>query len=126
MRAAVDRLCPVTLQLSANDAMIVRDDANLERAVRGAVYGAFLNAGQGCSSVSRIYVMRPIAEAVTKGVVCATQHLRIGEPDDPDVEIGPLAEGEHRPTVERLFADALRRGARLRLGGKRHGETGYF
>ena len=126
MRAAAENLCPVTLQLSAHDAMIVLEDANLERTVRGAVYGAFLNAGQSCPSVARVYVLREIAEAFVAGVVEATQKLRLGDPTNPEVEIGPLACADHLAVVEELVADAVAKEARVLVGGVQTDDSGYF
>ncbi len=126
MRAAAERLCPVSLQLSANDAMIILEDANLERTVRGAVYGSFLNAGQSCPSVARVYVSQDIAEPFLEGVVEATRRLHLGDPTDPEVEIGPLVSEFQRNFVETQIADALAKGAQLLVGGERYGQTGCF
>src|SRR6266850_4587206 len=83
--AAAKYLTPVVLELGGKDAMIVLDDANVPIAARGAVWGAFANCGQSCSSVERCYVQESIAPKFIEQVVAETRRLRQGQGDDTDI-----------------------------------------
>ena len=126
--AAGERLRPVTLELSGKDPMLVFDDADLDRAVAGALWGSFSNCGQVCSAVERIYVAQPLQEAFTEELVRRVQALRLGRGDELETELGPLIAEDRRAHVEELVADAVERGAELRTGGGRAdvGLPGWF
>src|ERR1700761_4970896 len=83
------RLKGSVLELGGKDPMLVLADANLDHAVSGALWGGFANAGQTCSGIERVYVMREVAERFITGVVDRAQRLRIGDPLDWNTEIGP-------------------------------------
>ena len=78
MAAAARNLTPVVLELGGKDPAIVCRDADLDRAARGIVWGAFVNAGQTCASVERVYVEREVADAFVARVVDETRRLRVG------------------------------------------------
>jgi acyl-CoA reductase-like NAD-dependent aldehyde dehydrogenase len=118
--AAGARLLPVTLELGGKDPMLVLDDADLGRAVAGAVWGGYLNCGQVCSGVERIYVEGALYEPFVEELVRRTRDLRLG------VDIGPLISEEQRGRVEALVADALARGARPLTGGEAPDRRGWF
>ncbi len=121
------KIRPVTLELGGKDPMIVLTGANIERAIRGAVYGAFINAGQSCCAVERVYVMRDVAERFIEGVVEQVRTLTVGDPMQPDTEIGPLVDEEQRSNVATHIADAVNKGARILIGGTRPEDmAGYF
>ena len=127
LHATADRVIPVTLELGGKDPMLVLSDANVERAAKGAVYGAFINAGQSCCSVERIYVMRDIAESFINSVVENSQNLTLNDPMNPKTEIGPLASDIRLSNVETHISDAMQKGAKILLGGARlEGTSGYF
>jgi succinate-semialdehyde dehydrogenase/glutarate-semialdehyde dehydrogenase len=117
--AAGERLRAVTLELGGKDPMLVFEDADLDRAVAGALWGTFSNCGQVCSGVERIYVARPFFEAFVEELVRRARGLRIGRGDDLQTQLGPLIEEERRGHVEELVEDAVSRGAELRTGGRR-------
>lgn len=118
---------PCVLELGGNDAMIVCADANLDIAARGAVWGAFTNAGQCCASVERVFVDAKIADAFLARVVALTKNLRIGLGTDPNVDVGPLITAAQRAIVETHVADAITHGAVLHCGGARASHLpGYF
>jgi acyl-CoA reductase-like NAD-dependent aldehyde dehydrogenase len=125
---AGERLRPVTLELGGKDPMLVFEDADLDRAVAGALWGAFANSGQVCSGVERIYVARPLHEAFVEELARRARALRIGRGDDLQTELGPLISEEERARVEELVEDATGRGADVRLGGARPklGLPGWF
>ena len=116
---AAERLCPVTLELGGKDPMLVLADADLDRAVAGALWGAYSNCGQVCSGVERIYVEDELFEPFVDGLAARTVELRIGSGDNPGVELGPLISEEQRGRVEELVADAIAAGAELAAGGGR-------
>lgn len=97
--------------------MIVLEDADLEAASSGAVWGAFTNAGQACLSVERLYVARPVAEEFTRLCVEKTRKLRVGNGSEPDTDVGPLIRERQVAIVEHHVADALGKGARSSVAG---------
>ncbi len=114
-QAAKD-LIPTTLELGGKDPMIVFADANLERAVQGAMWGAFTNSGQVCMSVERLYVERPLYERFVTRLVAEVQKLRQGADDDAD--LGSMTFPAQLEVVRDHLDDALARGARLLTGTK--------
>ncbi len=105
------------LELGGKDPMIVLPDANLEHAVAGALWGGFANAGQTCSGIERVYVMREVSERFISGVEEGAKALRVGDPMKWDTEIGPMVSRGQFDTVGDLVDDAVAAGAELRCGG---------
>lgn len=122
-RTAGDALTPVVLELGGKDPMVVLDDADIERAAAGAVWGAFFNAGQTCMAVERVYVHRAVADRFVDAVVDRTRRLRQG-PRGPDV--GAMASLRQLRIVEAQVEDARARGATVRCGGRRRPGPGWF
>jgi succinate-semialdehyde dehydrogenase/glutarate-semialdehyde dehydrogenase len=116
---AAARLLPMVLELGGKDPMVVREDADLDVTSSGAVWGAFVNAGQTCLSVERCYVQRRIYEPFVAACVEKTKHLRVGNGIDPGIEVGPLIHQRQLAVVELQLEDARSRGARILTGGKR-------
>jgi len=115
--AAANYLIPVVLELGGKDAMVVLEDANLENAARGAVWGAFANSGQACASVERCYVHEAIAESFTQAVVIETKRLR--QSGDKQGDVGSMITDQQLRTVERHVYEATARGAKALTGGER-------
>jgi succinate-semialdehyde dehydrogenase/glutarate-semialdehyde dehydrogenase len=111
-------LVPCTLELGGKDPMIVCADADLERAARGAVFGAFCNSGQVCTSTERVYVVEDVADEFTRKVVQETARLRQGA--EGEFDIGPIIRAEQLEVIESHVQDALAKGARLLAGGRRN------
>ena len=127
MELAARNLTHIVLELGGKDPMIVLDDADLELAARGAVWAAFMNTGQSCASIERVYVDAKIAKAFTARVLELTRSLKVGDPLDPDVDVGPMTTKDQRETVEAHIADARAKGARVLCGGERIKDLpGYF
>ncbi|MFI5170088.1 MAG: aldehyde dehydrogenase family protein, partial [Vicinamibacterales bacterium] len=124
MAAAARNLTPVVLELGGKDAAIVCRDADLERAAKGIVWSAFLNAGQTCAAVERVYVERPVAEAFLARVLDETRALRPARAGEG--ELGPMTLERQRAIVEEHVRDAVARGAKVLLGGARGAGPGYF
>ncbi len=106
------------LELGGKDPMIVLPDADLEHAVAGALWGGFANAGQTCSGIERVYVMREVSERFIAGVVAGAERLRVGDPISWETEIGPMVSEEQVSTVRELVDDAVAAGAVVRCGGE--------
>jgi succinate-semialdehyde dehydrogenase/glutarate-semialdehyde dehydrogenase len=111
------RLKGCVLELGGKDPMVVCADANLEHAVAGALWGGFANAGQTCSGIERVYVLREIAEPFIEGVVRGAERLRVGDPLAWETEIGPMTSEDQYETVCELVDDAIAAGAERRCGG---------
>ncbi len=126
--AAADRLCPVTLELGGKDPMVVLADADLERAGRGAAWGAFAGSGQLCTGVERIYVEEAVFDPFVEALVRRAEGLRVGSGEELETEVGPMIAEEERARVEALLGEALDRGAEVRAGGRRPdvGLPGWF
>ncbi len=118
-QAAAGRLLPVVLELGGKDPMLVLDDADLEMASSGAVWGAFVNAGQACLSVERCYVHRSLYQPFLEACVRKTRQLRVGNGMDVEVDMGPLIHERQLRNIEAQVEDARARGARVLLGGER-------
>jgi acyl-CoA reductase-like NAD-dependent aldehyde dehydrogenase len=127
-QAAAVRLLPVVLELGGKDPMLVLEDADIEIASRGAVWGAFVNAGQACLSVERCYVHRSLYAPFLEACVRHAQELRVGNGMDPEIEVGPLIHQRQLRNVESHVEDARTQGARVLVGGKRLPEirSNYF
>ena len=115
--AAGERIKGSVLELGGKDPMIVLEDANLRNAVAGCAWGGFANAGQTCSGIERVYVMRAVADRFIDGVVAAARKLRVGDPKQADIEIGPMVSKEQYDLVVELVDDAVANGAKLHCGG---------
>jgi acyl-CoA reductase-like NAD-dependent aldehyde dehydrogenase len=105
------------LELGGRDAMLVLADANVARAVRGAAWAGFANAGQCGGSVKRAICLREAHDRFLAGIVAAARARRLGDPLDPATEIGPLVTGDRCARVRELVEEAVAEGATLHCGG---------
>ncbi|HWF53007.1 MAG TPA: aldehyde dehydrogenase family protein [Solirubrobacteraceae bacterium] len=121
---AAERLIPAALELGGKDAMIVLDDADMERAVNGATWGGLFNAGQTCIAVERVYVEEPIYDEFVAKLTEKVSGLRTGmdAPGTYQSDLGSLATEAQLEIVERHVQDAKDRGARVLTGGKPTGQ----
>ncbi|HEY0758640.1 MAG TPA: aldehyde dehydrogenase family protein [Acidisarcina sp.] len=108
-----------SLEMGGKNAMIVMEDANLDLALDGAVWGAFGTTGQRCTATSRIIVHERVAAEFADRLVARAEALRVGDGLDEAVEMGPQINGQQIETSERYTAIARKEGARLRTGGHR-------
>lgn len=116
-KAAADSLTPVVLELGGKDPMVVFADADMEKAADAAVWGAFTNSGQACSSVERLYVEEKAAERFTRLIVERTERLRSGPGTDASNDIGAMSSERQRKIVEEHVASFEREGAEILTGG---------
>ncbi|MEQ1762187.1 MAG: aldehyde dehydrogenase family protein [Pyrinomonadaceae bacterium] len=115
--AAAKNLTSTVLELGGKDPMIVFEDANLELAASGAVWGAFCNAGQSCSSVERLYVHESVADELTRLIVAKVNQLKQGRGDVEDISIGPMSSERQLKIVEDHLQAFREAGARIEIGG---------
>jgi acyl-CoA reductase-like NAD-dependent aldehyde dehydrogenase len=115
--ACAERMKGSVLELGGKDAMIVCSDANLPNAVSGCLWGGFANAGQTCSGIERVYVVREVADRFVEGLVRGAKGLRVGDPMDWTTEVGPMVSHEQFEIVRELVDDAVASGATLHCGG---------
>jgi succinate-semialdehyde dehydrogenase/glutarate-semialdehyde dehydrogenase len=118
---AAERLLPVVLELGGKDAMLVLDDADIDVASSGAVWGAFMNAGQTCLSVERCYVHRSLYAEFLDACCEKARKLRVGNGmnEAAAADIGPMIHERQVRVVEAHIEDARQRGARVLTGGAR-------
>lgn len=117
--AAAKDLTSCVFELGGKDPMIVFQDANLDLAASAAVWGAFCNSGQSCSSVERLYVHESVADKLIKLIVEKTHELKQGVGDAEDISIGAMSSERQIRIVEDHVADFVANGARIEIGGKR-------
>jgi succinate-semialdehyde dehydrogenase / glutarate-semialdehyde dehydrogenase len=110
----------LSLELGGNAPFIVFDDADLDAAVEGAMISKFRNAGQTCVCANRIYVQDGVYDAFAAKLVAAAAKLKVGDGREPGVTQGPLIDLKAVHKVEQHIEDALAKGGRLLLGGRRH------
>ena len=120
MKLAADNVTRVTLELGGSDAMIVCDDTDIRRATAAAAIGRFFNAGQACLAVKRIFLFEKIVEEfMTKFSERAAKEWKLGPQFAADSKMGPLHTEQQRAEVEAQVADAVKRGAKVVVGGAR-------
>ena len=115
--AAARTLVPVTLELGGKSPNIVFADADLDRAVTGAVAGIFAAGGQTCIAGSRLLVHESVHDEVVEAVAARARAIRLGDPRDPDTQMGPLANQPQYDRVRAAVEDGLAEGGRCAAGG---------
>jgi betaine-aldehyde dehydrogenase len=118
LRQAAPNITRVSLELGGKSPNIIFADADLEKAVEGAVTSVFANAGQDCCARSRAFVARSIAEEFDQRVALRTKALRLGDPLDEATEMGPLISMKQRERVQGYVKLGREEGARLLTGGE--------
>lgn len=115
----------ISLELGGNAPFIVFDDADLDAAVKGAIACKYRNAGQTCVCANRILVQSGVYDAFTEKLKQAVQALKVGNGINSTTDIGPLIEESALKKVDEHIADAVKKGGKLVLGGKRLGGLFY-
>jgi succinate-semialdehyde dehydrogenase/glutarate-semialdehyde dehydrogenase len=115
-----------SMELGGNAPFIVFDDADLDEAVKGAMASKYRNTGQTCVCANRILVQDGVYDAFAAKLKTAVEALKVGNGMEPGVTQGPLINGDAVKKVEEHIADAVKRGAHIVTGGKRHGNGGNF
>lgn len=118
--AAAEKIVPCILELGGKSPNIVFEDANMEHAIAGVIYGIFSNAGQSCIAGSRIMVQASIYDEFVGKLVAATKQLKVGSPRDASTAVAPVASFQQRDIVERFIAMGKKdEQATLLCGGER-------
>ncbi|NUB24918.1 NADP-dependent succinate-semialdehyde dehydrogenase [Azospirillum brasilense] len=126
MRQSADTVKKVSLELGGNAPFIVFDDADLDEAVKGALASKYRNSGQTCVCANRLLVQAGVYDAFAAKLAEAVKQIRVGNGMEAGITQGPMINGQAVEKVEELMGDALAKGAKVALGGKRHGLGGTF
>ena len=114
------------LELGGSDPFIVLQDADVELTSSGAVTGRFINCGQSCIAAKRFIVEKPIAEKFTDQFVSKVGKLKVGDPLNPETDIGPMVNESGLKEIERQVKDSVKMGAKIMVGGLRLDRKGFF
>ncbi len=126
MQGAASNFKRITLELGGKSANIIFNDADLDAAVRAAASGVFFNAGQVCSSGSRILVQSGVYDQVVERLVQRAREIRIGDTVSPDTIMGPLVSANQMNTVLDYIDIGRKEGASCVYGGERIGDKGFY
>lgn len=116
---AAEKLMPVTLELGGKSPTIVFEDADLDHAVNGVLFGIFSSSGESCIAGSRLFVHEAIRAEFLERLVAKAAALRVGDPADPRTQMGPLVTAQHRESIERYVQLGRDEGGRVLAGGER-------
>jgi len=119
LRIVADRVVPTTLELGGKNPQIVLADAKLDRAVKGALWGAFQNAGQMCWAGSKLLVHVSLASTLLGRLKEQAEKLRLGPGTKEEVQMGPLVSREHAANVMKAIDDGIAKGSKVLTGGRR-------
>ena len=119
VRNSSANLAVTTLELGGKSPVVVFDDADIESTASAIVAGIFAAAGQSCVAGSRLIVQRGIKDALVSRVVEKAKAIRIGDPNDPKTQVGPLGTKRQLDNIEKVVAESIQAGAKLLCGGKR-------
>lgn len=117
MRQAALGVRQVSFELGGKNAALVFADADLDKAIEGTMRSAFSNCGQVCLGTERVYVERPLFDAFVARLKQGAEQLRLGRPEDPETNLGPLISQEHRNKVLSYYRKAAEEGATVVTGG---------
>ena len=123
---AAPNVLRTSMELGGNAPFIVCQDADVDRAVDGAVTAKLRNIGEACVAANRFHVHTSVAEEFTDKLVARMTGLRLGDGTDSETDLGPLIDGRQRSRVAQLVEDGVAAGARLRTGGEVPPGPGYF
>lgn len=126
MRSAADTLKRVTLELGGNDAGIVLPDVDPKAIAEGLFWGAFINNGQTCAALKRLYVHDSVYDAVCDALVAVAKGVRVGDGLDEASLLGPIQNRMQFDKVKGLVDRAKAEGARILVGGEAPAGNGYF
>ncbi len=116
---AADKMMPVSLELGGKSPTMVFEDADLDHAVAGVLYGIFSSSGESCIAGSRLFVAQSIYATFMERLAAGAAALRVGDPADERTQMGPLITARHRDSIEAYVALGIEEGGRVRTGGAR-------
>lgn len=123
---AAEGMRHVTMELGGKSPIVVFDDADIDNAVSGAILGNFYSTGQVCSNGTRVFVQKGIKDAFLARMKERLQGVKIGDPQDPDVNFGPMVSEKQREIVKSYIAKGIKEGATLVTGGGTPDAAGFF
>jgi succinate-semialdehyde dehydrogenase/glutarate-semialdehyde dehydrogenase len=123
---ASEQVLRVSMELGGNAPLLVFEDADLDRAVEGALIAKLRNGGEACTSANRVFVHERVAPTFVERFAQRMAAVKVGRGTEPGVELGPLIDGDQLASVEQLVQDAVDRGARVVTGGERLPGAGWF
>lgn len=126
MRQAADQIMKTSMELGGNAPFIVFDDADLDKAVEGAMISKYRNNGQTCVCANRIYVQEGVYDAFATKLAAAVADMKVGDGFGDGITTGPLITESAVEKVEEHIADAVSKGAKVAAGGNRHALGGTF
>jgi succinate-semialdehyde dehydrogenase / glutarate-semialdehyde dehydrogenase len=126
MRSSMEHVMRSSMELGGNAPFIVFEDADLDRAVDGAVAAKMRNMGEACTAANRIFVQRAVAGEFAERLAARLGALSVGDGAAPGTDVGPLVEEKALAKVQELVDDAVAKGATVVCGGSRPDRPGYF
>ena len=116
---AAQKFMPASLELGGKSPTMVLEDADLDHAVAGVLYGIFSSSGESCIAGSRLFVARKLYDTFIERLVAGARQLRVGDPADEKTQMGPLISQGHRESVERYVGVGIQEGGKVLVGGQR-------
>jgi len=126
LHSAADQVLKPAMELGGNAPLIVFEDADIDKAVKGAMLAKMRNLGEACTAANRFYIHEKIAPAFTKEFTRAMATLKLGNGLEKGIDVGPLVNAATRDKVTAFVDDAVAKGARVELGGTRPNGVGFF
>jgi len=126
IRGAAHKCTLLSLELGGNAPLLIFDDADFDQAIEGTLITKFRNTGQSCIAANRVYVHRPIYDRFVAALVARVQALKVGSGLEGGMDVGPMIDAKALASALDFVADAVKGGARVLAGGKRHGDKGNF
>ncbi|HEX4816888.1 MAG TPA: NAD-dependent succinate-semialdehyde dehydrogenase [Nonomuraea sp.] len=126
LRQAATNVMRSSMELGGNAPFVVLPDADLDRAVEGAVMAKMRNMGEACTAANRLFIHRDIADEFSRRLATRMEALQVGDGAEPGTDVGPLIDQAGLDKVDHLVDDAVARGARIITGGYRPDGPGYF
>lgn len=126
LREAADQVIKTSMELGGNAPFLVFDDADLDEAIEGALLAKMRNGGEACTAANRFYVHRRLHDAFVAKLCERMGAIAVGPGADPATQCGAMINQASIDKIERLVADAVKRGAEVKLGGKTLAQPGYF
>lgn len=117
-KTSAEYMTPVMLELGGKAPMIVMDDADLDQALEGALWGRFANCGQVCTCVERLYIHEGIYEEFMAKFVPMVKDLKVGDPMSPTTQMGPKCNQREIANIDHIVQESIKQGATVATGGK--------
>ncbi len=125
-RLAADGLKRTTMELGGHAPVLIFDDADIDQSIETLARTKFRNAGQVCVSPTRFYVQEPVYERFVQGFTERAKALTLGDGLHETTQMGPMANPRRLEAMEQFIGEAVQGGAKLKAGGRRRGNEGYF